>query len=266
MKNIFIEGIQGSGKTTLLQLLGQELPDYRVYREGDYSPVELAWCTHMTVSDYEAALAKFPDITEKIRKATHREDDCFVVTYTQVLAERRDFYEYMEQYEIYNGRRPLEEFLAILRKRYENFCGSGNVFECSFFQNTMEELLLYYEMTDREILEIYEELFALLKEKGFLMVYLLSEALEENILQIRKERSDENGVELWYPLMLRYLNDTPYGKKHPFEGGADMAAHFRRRMQTEQKVIEKVLGNQAIVIPAKKYQIEDLVRQILLPE
>ena len=44
MKNIFIEGIQGTGKTTLLRLLGQQLPDYHVYWEGDYCPVELAWC------------------------------------------------------------------------------------------------------------------------------------------------------------------------------------------------------------------------------
>ena len=261
-KNIFIEGIQGTGKTTLLRLLGQTLPDYHVYWEGDYSPVELAWCTYMTKTEYEAALAKFPDLEEKIRQATYQEDSHYIVTYTRILAERRDFYEYMEQFEIYNGRRSLEEFKAILLRRYENFSGAGNVFECSFFQNTMEELLLYYDMTEQEILDFYEELFAKLKEKKFVMVYLRSEQMEENILQIKKERSDEKGVELWYPLMLRYLNDTPYGKKHPFEGVADMVSHFRRRMKMELAAIEKVLGNQAIVIPAKEYQIEELVRQI----
>ncbi len=262
MKNIFIEGIQGTGKTTLLRLLGEALPDYQVYWEGDYSPVELAWCTYMTEAEYEAALAKFPDLEEKIRNSTYQEDGRYIVTYTRILAERREFYEYMEQFEIYNGRRPLEEFKAILLKRYETFSGSGNIFECSFFQNTMEELLLYYDMTEQEIFDFYEELFAPLKDKDFVMVYLHSEQIEENILQIKRERSDEKGTELWYPLMLRYLNETPYGKKHPFESVEDMADHFRRRMGMELKTIEKVLKDQAIVIPAKEYRIEKLIDKI----
>ena len=45
MKNIFIEGIQGMGKSTLLQAIAERLPELHVCREGDYSPVELSWCT-----------------------------------------------------------------------------------------------------------------------------------------------------------------------------------------------------------------------------
>lgn len=260
MKNIFIEGIQGTGKTTLLRLLGQQLPDYHVYWEGDYSPVELAWCTYMTETEYQQALDKFSDLTEEIKKRTTKEDEHYIVQYTRILAENRVFYEYMEQFEIYNGRKPLEEFKQILLHRYEQFSGTGNIFECSFFQNTMEELLLYYDMPEQEIIEFYEELFAKLRDKDFLMLYLQSEQIEENILQIKKERSDNGGNEMWYPLMLRYLNDTPYGKKHPFEGVVDMAAHFRRRMQMELKVIERVLDQQAIVLPAKEYQMEEVIK------
>lgn len=263
MKNVYIEGIQGTGKTTLLRLLGQQLPDYHVYWEGDYCPVELAWCTYMTEAEYEQALAEFPDLIDEIKKRTTKEGEHYIIEYTRILAERRDFYEYMERFEIYNGRRPLDEFKQILLTRYENFEGSGNVFECSFFQNTVEELLLYYDMTEKEILDFYKELFAKLKNKDFVMVYLHSDQIEENILQIKKERSDGNGNEMWYPLMLRYLNDTPYGEKHPFEGVEDMAKHFRRRMEMELKIIEKVIKKQAIVVPAKEYQIEELVKQIL---
>ena len=262
VKNVYIEGIQGTGKTTLLRLLGQQLPDYHVYWEGDYCPVELAWCTYMTEAEYRQALADFPDLIDEIKKRTTVEGDRYIIEYTRILAERRDFYEYMERFEIYNGRRPLEEFRQILRTRYSNFEGTGNVFECSFFQNTMEELLLYYDMSEQEIIEFYEELFAKLRDKDFLMLYLHSEQIEENILQIKKERSDNGGNEMWYPLMLRYLNDTPYGKKHPFEGVEDMAAHFCRRMEMELKVIEKVIGKQAIVLPAKEYDMEELVKMI----
>ena len=262
MKNIFIEGIQGTGKTTLLRLLGQQLPDYHVYWEGDYCPVELAWCTYMTEEEYQQAVGKFPDMKEEIEKWTTREEGRYIVQYTRILAENRAFYEYMEQFEIYNGRKTLDEFKRILLTRYTNFQGSGNIFECSFFQNTMEELLLYYDMTEMEIVAFYEELFATLKDKDSVMVYLQSDTIEENILQIKKERSDNSGNEMWYPLMLRYLNDTPYGKRHPFEGVEDMAKHFRRRMEMELKVIEKVICDKAIVVPAKEYELDKLVKQI----
>ena len=263
MKNIFIEGIQGTGKTTLLRLLGQKLPDYHAYWEGDYSPVELAWCTYMTEEEYIQTLEKFPDLKEEIEKRTTKEDWHYIVQYTRILAENRAFYEYMEGFEIYNGRKSLEEFKQILLHRYGQFEGTGNIFECSFFQNTMEELLLYYEMSEQEMIAFFKELFAKLCDKDFLMLYLHSEQIEENVLQIKKERSDNGGNEMWYPLMLRYLNDTPYGKKHPFEGVEDMAAHFRRRMNMELKVIEEVLDGKAVILTAKEYEIEEVIRKYI---
>lgn len=263
MKNIFIEGIQGTGKTTLLRLLGQQLPGYKTYWEGDYSPVELAWCSYMTETEYEQALEKFADLKEELTKWTTKEGEYFIVQYTRIMAERREFYEYMENFEIYNARRPLTEFKEILLKRYEAFEGEGNIFECSFFQNTVEELLLYYDMSEQEILNFYKELFVKLREKNFVLLYLYSDDIEENVEQIKKERSDGSGNEMWYPLMLRYLNDTPYGKAHPFARVEDMAKHFRRRMEMEMKIIDKVIGEQAIVLPAKEYEIEDVAKRIL---
>ena len=44
----FIEGLQGAGKSTLQRKLSDRLPEYTVFREGDYSPVELAWCAYTT--------------------------------------------------------------------------------------------------------------------------------------------------------------------------------------------------------------------------
>ena len=34
--------------------------------------------------------------------------------------------------------------------------------------------------------------------------------------EIKKERADNNGVEMWYPLMMNYLNDSPYGKSNVY--------------------------------------------------
>ena len=45
--NYFIEGIQGAGKSTLVGKLSEMKPDHKVFREGDYNPVELAWCAYV---------------------------------------------------------------------------------------------------------------------------------------------------------------------------------------------------------------------------
>ncbi len=66
MKNIFIEGLQGTGKSILLQSIFTNIPEYHVCREGDYSPIELAWCTWMTEKEYHAVLEKYSGIRNEI--------------------------------------------------------------------------------------------------------------------------------------------------------------------------------------------------------
>ena len=53
----FIEGLQGSGKTTLVAKLSERFPGHKVFREGDYSPVELAWCAYLNTDHYKKILA-----------------------------------------------------------------------------------------------------------------------------------------------------------------------------------------------------------------
>lgn len=64
MKNIFVEGIQGSGKSTLINNIVKFNPELHVCREGDYSPIELAWCALMSKKEYEAVLQKYNSINQ----------------------------------------------------------------------------------------------------------------------------------------------------------------------------------------------------------
>ena len=258
MKNhVFIEGLQGSGKTTLLRSLSQKFPEYKAYYEGDISPVELAWCSYMTKTQYEEALQKYPHVEQEIKQWTKQEGGRYIVAYTRILADMREFYEWMERFEIYNARVPFDTFHDIIMNRYRALePDSKNLFECSFFQNSMEDMMLYYQMQEKDIVEFYREAYEILKPKGFQMLYLQSANIRENILQIKKERSDENGVELWYPLMLRYLQESPYGKVHGFEGFDDMIAHFERRVAIEERIIREVLKEDCTVLTAKEYRLE----------
>jgi hypothetical protein len=261
MKNhIFIEGLQGSGKSTLLRNLSQKFPEYKAFYEGDISPVELAWCSYMTKAQYEEALQKFPHVEQEIKQFTKQEGDRYIVAYTRILADMREFYEWMESFEIYNGRVDFEQFHDVIMNRYGALDPkSKNLFECSFFQNSMESMMLYYRKNEQEIMDFYREAYEILKPKGFQMLYLQSDNIRENILQIKKERSDEKGVELWYPLMLKYLQESPYGKEHGFEGLDDMIAHFERRVAIEERIIRDVLREDCMVLKAKGYCLEEII-------
>lgn len=252
-KNIFIEGMQGTGKSTLLNALAKRYPEYQVCREGDLSPAELAWCSYMTKEQWEHMLSKYPMLEQEIKARTMTEGNRYITAYTQILAETREFYEDIEQYEIYNGRVSFSEFHDIIMKRYKALPEGRHLFECSFLQNSMECMMLYYQMKDEDILAFYREAFEILREKDFQLLYLDSERVRENVLQIKKERSDENGNEMWYPLMLNYLKESPYGKAHGYEGLEDMIAHFERRRQLELRVLRDILGEAGVILKAREF-------------
>lgn len=263
MKNIFVEGIQGSGKSTLVQRLSEKLPEYHRYAEGDISPVELAWCCYMTPAQYEDVLEKYPDIREEIRKWTAVEGEHYIVAYTRIITDYPGFHKDLEQYEIYNGRRSLAELKEIVFSRYEAFNGEGNLFECAFFQNIVEDMILFHLLTDDEIVEFYRELFAKVDQDKFLMIYLDNEDIAENVRIIREERCDGSGNQLWYQLMLEYLKSCPYAEHHKMEDFEDMVAHFEHRRAVEKRIIAEVLGARAVVVPAKKYELDEILKMVM---
>ena len=64
--NYFVEGLQGSGKSTLVRRLSEKYHDYKAVCEGDYSPVELAWCAYVDKKTYAGILDKYSDIRDEI--------------------------------------------------------------------------------------------------------------------------------------------------------------------------------------------------------
>lgn len=259
-QNVFIEGMQGAGKSTLLTRLAERFPECQVYREGSISPADLAWCSYMPERKFEETLELFSGIREQIIANTKKEGDYYITAYTLVLAEIREFYQHMEQYEIYNGRVEFDEFRRIILGRYAVLPPGPNLFECSFFQNSIESMMLFYQLPEREIVKFYREAFDVLKEKDFRLLYLDSDKIRENVLRIKKERSDSEGNEMWYPLMLNYLVGSPCGKAHGYTGLEDMITHFEKRRALELGIIQEVLKDSAVIIPAKEYDLDWVAR------
>ena len=259
MKNIYVEGIQGMGKSTLVNRIYKEKPELYVCREGDYSPVDLAWCTWLTKEEYEAILEKYAEIRDEIEKYTVEENEHFVIAYTKVITDIPNFHKDLETYEIYNGRKEFAEWKEIIFNRFEKFRGTGYLFECAFFQNIMEDLILFHECSEEEIMDFYRELFTRVEKENFRLFYLYSENVAEILQVVKKERSDNAGNEMWYPLMMNYLKESPYGKKRGYEGFDDMVEHFKHRQMLEMRVIKEVLGDSAIVLPAKEWSLENIL-------
>lgn len=171
MKNIFVEGIQGSGKSTLINNIVKFNPELHVCREGDYSPIELAWCALMSKKEYEVVLQKYNSIRDEIIKNTVREQENYIITYTRIITDIPGFYKDLENYEVYNGRKTLAELKEIIVTRFKNFTDTGYLFECSFFQNVIEDLILFHMLSDEEIIEFYRNLFRCIDAKKFILFY-----------------------------------------------------------------------------------------------
>ncbi|MBR5712382.1 MAG: deoxynucleoside kinase [Lachnospiraceae bacterium] len=260
--DIFVEGVQGAGKSTLVNALAVKLPGYRVFREGDYNPVELAWCAYMTEPQYAAVLTKYESLREEIIANTHVEGDRRIVTYTRIITDVPGFHKDLERYEIYNGRVGKAEFEDIIFRRFARRSGDDQILECSIFQNIVENQILFYEMTDEEIVDFYRRLKAVLAGRDFRIVYLEAKVIAESLRIIRKERVDANGVEMWFLLMVGFLEESPHGARHGLRGFDGLVKHLEHRMAVEKRILAEVFPEQAVILTSKAYDIDAVLGQM----
>lgn len=251
--NYFIEGLQGSGKSTLVKKLSEMHPEYLAVHEGDYSPVELAWCAYVRKDEYEGILEKYDPIRREIEEKSHEEGDRMVICYTQIITDIPGFHKDLEQYEIYNNRLSKEAFRKVILDRFSIWNTDENIFECSLFQNIVEDMILFQNASDRDIIDFYKEIRKKLSDKDYRIIYLLTEDIPQSINTIRKERADEQGNELWFPLMLGFFDGSPYAKKNGLSGEEAMLLHFRHRQELELTICEEVFPDRYTVLKSKKY-------------
>lgn len=258
-RNYFVEGLQGAGKTTLVQKLSDKLSDYKVFREGDFSPVELAWCAYVTEEQYNNVLKNYPSLSAEIKEKTVAEEDCRIICYTQILTDVPDFHKSLEKFEIYNGNLDKESFENVIFERFRKWNEEGQIFECSIFQNIIENQILYLMMTDDEILDFYKRLEKILTDKPYKIIYLDMDDIPGGIDIIRKERSDDKGNELWYPLMMKHVEESPYGKEHALRGLEGLLMHLERRKALEHRIVDEIFKENTIIVKSKNYILNDIV-------
>lgn len=256
--NYFVEGLQGSGKSTLTTNMTKKYPELKAVREGDYSPVELAWCAYVTPAKYGEILEKYDPIRTSIEEKSHTENDRIIICYTQVLTDIPGFHKDLEQYEIYNGRVPFDEFKRIVLSRFEKWNGNNRIFECSLFQNIVEDMILFRDASDEEILQFYKSISAVLQENEYRIRYLKTEDIAASIDVIRKERSDEQGNELWFPMMCRYFGESVYAMNRGLSGEEALIAHFCHRQELELRICREVFPDRYTILQSKRYGKDEI--------
>ena len=257
--NYFVEGLQGSGKSTLVQRISQKHPECTVIMEGDYSPVELAWCAYLDEKQYGEVLDRHSDLSAQIKEMTYCEDEYKIVCYTKIRTDNRDFYRDLEQYEIYNGRIAADRFEEIVLNRYRKWNKEDMIFECSLFQNIVEDMILFRNLSDEQIMDFYYQVKKALYGKTYRIIYLRSDDIERNIYKIQKERIDEQGNEVWFELMMEYFDQCPFAKENGYKGENDLIAHLKHRQDLELRICEEIFPEYSVILKSKDYTEEDII-------
>lgn len=251
--NYFIEGLQGSGKSTLVRRLSEKYHDYKAVCEGDHSPVELAWCAYVDKKTYARILDKYSDIRSEIMEKSYEEDDHMIICYTKIITDIPGFHKDLERYEIYNGNLAPESFREIVIKRFRNWSGDKYIFECSLFQNIVEDMILFQKCGDQEIIDFYRKVKDALAGKEYQIMYIRTDDIASNIDVIRKERSDDKGNEMWFPLMMRYFDDSPYAREKNLSGTRALLDHFKHRQELELRICREVFEGKYLLLKSKEF-------------
>jgi hypothetical protein len=256
--NYFIEGLQGSGKSTLVKNLSDIHSECVAIREGEYSPTELAWCAYMDEKTYKTIKEKYLELKEEIANKTYSEGNKKIVCYTKIMTDNHDFYKDLERYEIYNNRVSYEDFKKIILSRYKAWNRDNMIFECSLLQNIVEDMILFRNASDDEIIDFYRQIRDALDGKNYKILYLKADDVRGNLNVIRKERSDEAGNELWFPLMMGFFNDSLFAKENGLSGEEDLINHFIHRQDLELRICKEVFEGKYIILNSKNYTDDEL--------
>ena len=112
--------------------------------------------------------------------------------------------------------------------------------------------------SDDEIISFYRQIRDALEGKNYKILYLKAEDVRGNLDVIRKERSDEEGNELWFPLMMGFYNDSLFSKENGLSGEEDLINHFIHRQDLELRICKEVFEGKYTVLNSKNYTENEL--------
>ena len=119
--------------------------------------------------------------------------------------------------------------------------------------------MLFRNAPDDEILEFYREIREALERKEYHILYLKTRDIAANLQVIRRERSDEKGNELWFPMMLGFFDNCPASIAKGLSGEKALMDHFAHRQELEIRICREVFPDRYTILNSKEYRDGDLI-------
>jgi len=271
MNKLFIvEGIPGTGKTTIAKKIFEYLSHNfktNLYCEGDLHPADLAWCACIPIDSFDMIVKKFQHYRDQIKNNMYIENGYAIVAYTQFKIEDIEIYKLFESYEVYDNRVGFDLFTKLHLERWERFAKQEqesqeiNVFECSYLQNHVNELLFFHDLSEVEISKYLLELIETTKNLNPVLFYLDQPDTYETINRVSNIRTNKNGEKVWMNRLIEYIEFSPYGVSHRLKGLDGMVKAFEARRQIELNVINK-LPITTYVIKNEHYDWDEIWNEI----
>lgn len=231
--NIFVEGIFESDRINLIKTILKENKSYSAFLKNDISPIGLSYCAYMNEEKYNYFLEKYPNYAFEIKRNTYYSynDFHYTIAYNKMKIDDINLYKELASFSLYDGKYDPKEFLEIVREKFSCYYGYEKVFESSLFENVIDELLLYSDYSDEDIVEFYEELVKNFNFKYFIY-YIEPDDIKSSII----EKYNEEIIEV----MIRYFKTTKYGKDYNVNSLDDLVKYFEKRIDIEKIILSRV--------------------------
>jgi hypothetical protein len=275
---ILVEGIPGSGKTTISKKIKKHLTDRGLdvvlYNEGDAHPADMAWNALLSKEEYNKIIEEYKGSEQIIRENSIFEENYVILAYTKLGFHRKQnkLMEFLEAHEIYDGRVSVDIFTEIHLKRWKNFkkevLHDKNkivIFECSFLQNHVNELLAIHDKDFNFIKEYLNDLIKTVAELKPKLIYLNQFSIKETIARVAKERVSHNKEVYphWIDMCIEYFKNSRYGKRNNLNDFDGLIKYFEKRQEIELQVIDS-LAIDKLIVYNKHYDYENIENAVLM--
>jgi hypothetical protein len=132
--------------------------------------------------------------------------------------------------------------------------------ECALFQNIVEDLILFRDMTDEAIMDFYRDIKKAIGDKQIHIYYIKADSddIRRNLETARHERVDDKGNEVWYGMLRDYFDNSPHAVRNGLEGEAGLVRHWVHRQNLELRICEELFPDQHTLLLSKLFGENDI--------
>lgn len=254
MKNklLLLEGIPGSGKSWTSRRVSRYLSHKKIvndlYIEGCRHPVNLEGYVCVPINKVDDIIKKFSKFEKKIREHQIIDGEYTLIARQKVMREDSEIFKFLQQYAIWDniGYCNFRMFQNLHINSWGRFTQKQkntdvvSIFECAFLQDHVTELMLFYTMTEKEIINYFNGLYKTIVELSPLVIYLQQKDVAETIARVANVRTDERKGISWADRVADMISNSPYGKANHLNGYNGMVEFFVRRKQVDNLILESL--------------------------